>query len=290
MECVSSTEDKPRTGILNLDVLSCPICVEPFTIPIFQCDNGHLACSSCCPKLRNKCPSCALPVGHSRCRAMETVLESTSIPCQNAEFGCTQKLTYGEESTHEKTCTFSPCYCPVKDCNYTGSCEDVYLHYKKLIHQKPQSTSQRCRVRCGSSFFVKMNISDKLVIGTLYEKRLLFTVQSFWKPYGVYVTVSCIAPPSSPKVEKLSYCISYTMDGHTITYKSPELKMIQRVSFHKPEENYMWIPNSLVHGKSLETRICIKKREKDKSNDTEGPHQFVQKKVFVQKKKVLFRK
>ena len=23
-----------------------------------QCDNGHIACSSCCLKLRNKCPAC----------------------------------------------------------------------------------------------------------------------------------------------------------------------------------------------------------------------------------------
>ncbi|KAG2307405.1 hypothetical protein Bca52824_027153 [Brassica carinata] len=268
MECVSSTEDKPRTGILNLDILSCPICVEPFTIfpssrllfefcSLIHCDNGHLACSSCCPKLRNKCPSCVLPVGHSRCRGMETVLESISIPCQNAKFGCTKKLIHWEESTHEKTCTFSPCSCPVQDCNYTGSCKDLYVHYKNLIHPNPQSTSQRYRVRCGSSFYVKMNISDNLVVGTIPKKRLLFTVQSFRKPSGVYVTVSCIAP-SSPKIGKFSYGISYTVDGHSITYESPELKMVQRVSFHTPEEKCMLIPDSLVHGKSLEMRICIK--------------------------------
>ncbi|KAL0898538.1 hypothetical protein Bca101_082499 [Brassica carinata] len=218
MECVSSTEDKPRTGILNLDILSCPICVEPFTI----------------------FPS------SSRCRGMETVLESISIPCQNAKFGCTKKLIHWEESTHEKTCTFSPCSCPVQDCNYTGSCKDLYVHYKNLIHPNPQSTSQRYRVRCGSSFYVKMNISDNLVVGTIPKKRLLFTVQSFRKPSGVYVTVSCIAP-SSPKIGKFSYGISYTVDGHSITYESPELKMVQRVSFHTPEEKCMLIPDSLVH-------------------------------------------
>ncbi|KAG2307959.1 hypothetical protein Bca4012_083087 [Brassica carinata] len=44
--------------LLDADLLDCPICYLPLTIPIFQCDNGHLACSSCCPKLRNN----ALPV------------------------------------------------------------------------------------------------------------------------------------------------------------------------------------------------------------------------------------
>lgn len=117
-----------------------------------------------------------------------------------------------------------------------------------------------------------MNISDNLVIGTLYKERLLFTVQSFRKSNGVYVTVSCIAP-SSPKAGKFSYCITYTVDGLSITYKSPELKKIQSVSFHTPPENYMLIRNSSLHGESLEMRICIKKGKKDETNDIKGPYQ-----------------
>ncbi|KAI4324058.1 hypothetical protein L6164_023624 [Bauhinia variegata] len=30
------------------EVLDCFICYEPLSIPVFQCENGHIACSSCC--------------------------------------------------------------------------------------------------------------------------------------------------------------------------------------------------------------------------------------------------
>ncbi|CAH8383812.1 unnamed protein product [Eruca vesicaria subsp. sativa] len=39
------TEDKTRSAMLDFGVLDCPICMEPLSIPIFQCDNGHLACA-----------------------------------------------------------------------------------------------------------------------------------------------------------------------------------------------------------------------------------------------------
>ncbi|CAD5333336.1 unnamed protein product [Arabidopsis thaliana] len=162
---------KRSTMLMDLEILDCPICYEAFTIPIFQCDNGHLACSSCCPKLNNKCPACTSPVGHNRCRAMESVLESILIPCPNA-------------------------------------------------------------------------------------------MQCFREPYGVYVTVSCIAP-SSPELSQYSYALSYTVDGHTVIYKSPEVKRVLKLSFETPLENFMLIPNSLLRGDVLEMRISVKKLNKE---------------------------
>ncbi|KAG2307398.1 hypothetical protein Bca52824_027146 [Brassica carinata] len=61
-----------------------------------NCENGHFGCSSCCPKLSYKCPTCALPTGRSRCKAMESVVESVCLPCLNAKFGCPENLSYGK--------------------------------------------------------------------------------------------------------------------------------------------------------------------------------------------------
>ncbi|KAL6211784.1 hypothetical protein ACLB2K_017007 [Fragaria x ananassa] len=56
-------------------LLDCPICFEPLTIPVYQCDpNGHIACSLCSIKIDNKCPFC------NRCRAIEKVVESSTTP------------------------------------------------------------------------------------------------------------------------------------------------------------------------------------------------------------------
>ncbi|ESQ47280.1 hypothetical protein EUTSA_v10027864mg [Eutrema salsugineum] len=257
------TEDKRlSTTLLDLSILDCPICFEAFTIPIFQCDNGHLACSSCCAKLSDKCPSCASPIGHIRCRAMESVLESILIPCANAKLGCAKNVSYGKVSTHEKECAFSLCSCPVLDCNYTGPYKDLYDHYK-FTHRKKWSTGLAYMISNyrQSSFGAKMNISDKIFIIVNDTRSLLFVVQCFREPYGVYVTVRCIAP-SAPEVGEFSYQISYkSVDEHTMFYKSPVVKRIREVSFQTPQENSMLlIPLSWLSGDSLEINICIKKK------------------------------
>ncbi|GAB2288885.1 hypothetical protein Dimus_023192 [Dionaea muscipula] len=70
------------------DVLHCPICLDPLTSPVFQCVDGHIACSSCCGKLENKCPSCRKEIGRIRCRAIEKVIDSVKINCCYADYGC----------------------------------------------------------------------------------------------------------------------------------------------------------------------------------------------------------
>ncbi|CAA7055671.1 unnamed protein product [Microthlaspi erraticum] len=234
------TEDSIlSTTLLDLNILDCPICFEALKIPIFQCDNGHIACSSCCPKLKNKCPSCALPVGHIRNRVMETVLESIVVLCRNTIRGCNKKFSYGKESNHEKECVFSSsCSCPVRDCNYTGWYRGIYYH--------GLFSHDHTKIDYGFSFTVQMNISDKMIIKREETETLLFVVQCFKEPNGVYVTVSCIAP-SVPEMAQFSYELSYTTaDGYTLNFKSPEVKRVLKVSFETPQENFMLIPNTLL--------------------------------------------
>lgn len=164
---------------------------------VFQCENGHLACSSCCPKISNKCPTCALPTGHIRCRAMESVVESVCVPCPNAIFGCTENLSYGKQLTHEKERDFSPCSCPEQDCDYTGPYKDLYRHYDSTAHHERFNW-----FLCGQPFTAQMDISDKILVKRGCNLIILIAVQCFREPCGVYVTVSCIAPPS-PKVRDL---------------------------------------------------------------------------------------
>ncbi|CAA7055665.1 unnamed protein product [Microthlaspi erraticum] len=250
------TERRKKGGRMPvLDILDCPICFEALTIPIFQCENGHIVCSSCCPKLSNTCPSCTLPIGHIRNRAMETVVEPTFVRCRNAKIGCKKKFTYGKESEHEKKeCNFSPCSCPVQGCDYTGSVDNLEHHYvskHKKIWKDDWFTD-------GCSFTVLMNTGDKMCIAREASTRFLFPVQCFRKPYGVYVTVSCIAPPY-PEAKRFSYDVSYTTeDGHTVVYKSPEVKRVLEVSYETPQDNFLFIPHTLLRGdESLELKLCV---------------------------------
>ncbi|CAL9224528.1 unnamed protein product [Arabidopsis halleri] len=111
---------------------------------------------------------------------------------------------------------------------------------------------------------VLMNISDKILIRVEYEVSLVFAVQCFKEPWwcGVYVTVSCIAP-SFQEVGKFSYHLSYTVDGHTMTYESPKVKKVLKVSYQIPEESFMLIPHSLLRGEILDMKLCIKKLKQE---------------------------
>ncbi|KAL5809984.1 hypothetical protein ACOSQ3_026680 [Xanthoceras sorbifolium] len=111
------------------EVLDCFICFDPLTIPVFQCENGHVACSSCCSKLGNKCPSCCSPIGHNRCRAIEKVLESVKVICANSKYGCKETMSYSQSHDHEKTCRHAPCSCPLSDCCFVGSSSQLYQHF-----------------------------------------------------------------------------------------------------------------------------------------------------------------
>ncbi|ESQ47274.1 hypothetical protein EUTSA_v10028229mg, partial [Eutrema salsugineum] len=250
-------EDETRCAtLLDRTVLDCPICWEPLVIPIFQCDNGHLACHTCFPKLKNKCPVCAIPIGNNRNRAMEKVLESTIVPCPNTQLGCTENVPYGRESNHEKDyCKFSLCSCPdeTNECNYTGYYDDTWLHYLACHLLNPY-----CFFAFGLPSEVQMHISEKILVRSTLEEKVLFVVQCFREPNGVYVTVKCIAP-LAPEVRKYSYRISYTSNGHTHTHESAEMKRIRKVSFQIPQEkNFLFISNSVLRGeKVLNMEICI---------------------------------
>ncbi|KAF8048817.1 hypothetical protein N665_2391s0002 [Sinapis alba] len=198
------------------------------------CDNEHLACSSCSSKLRNRCPSCDSSIGQNRCRAMETVLASVFIPCLNAKLGCTENVSFGKESVHKKECNFSPCSCPIQDCNFTGSYIDLYGHYNLCAHKD----SMGIPFKCGTAFYIYLNISNKIFIKREFYMKLMFAVQCYREPYGVIA------------------------DGHTMTYKSPDVKKILEVNLETPQENSMLIPHSLLRGELLDLRLCIKKLNK----------------------------
>jgi len=51
LEFLTTTIDKMEKD------LECPVCLEVATIPIFQCPDSHLVCSTCLPKIK-ACPEC----------------------------------------------------------------------------------------------------------------------------------------------------------------------------------------------------------------------------------------
>ncbi|XP_050233388.1 E3 ubiquitin-protein ligase SINA-like 10 [Mercurialis annua] len=116
---------------LDLELMDCVVCGEPLTPHIIQCENGHITCNTCSAKF-GKCHSRTLPIGSMRCQAMEVVVESLKVFCQNKIYGCKESFSYDGKTKHEKYCSFIACSCPLLDCNVKGSSEMIYGHCKEM--------------------------------------------------------------------------------------------------------------------------------------------------------------
>ncbi|KAK1577041.1 hypothetical protein Q3G72_018591 [Acer saccharum] len=169
--------------------LNCLICYNPLTAPIFQCGNGHIACPSCIPKLKNKCPFCRSPIGSSRCWAIERVLESIKLTCRNTKYGCKATMSYSNKCVHEKTCIYTPCSCPISACQFVDSHDQLNKHFSESHKISP------IKFQFNKYTNITLGINDKFLI--LQEEMcgvLLILNNSTETSLGNIISVSCIGP------------------------------------------------------------------------------------------------
>nr|XP_019608120.1 PREDICTED: LOW QUALITY PROTEIN: E3 ubiquitin-protein ligase SIAH1-like [Rhinolophus sinicus] len=110
-----------------------PVCFDCVLPPILQCQNGHLVCSNCRPKLP-RCSMCKGLLGSILILVMEKVANSVLFSCKYASPGCEITLPYIEKADHEELCEFRPysCPCPGAPCKWQGSLDVVRPH---LMHE-----------------------------------------------------------------------------------------------------------------------------------------------------------
>ncbi|WCJ25272.1 Protein with RING/U-box and TRAF-like domains [Euphorbia peplus] len=218
------------------EVLDCPICYESLTIPVYQCENGHIACASCCLRVANKCPSCLLPIGYNRCRAIEKVLESVKLPCQNLRYGCREMVNYSKKIEHEKICNHAPYACPVSSCKFIASCKQLYQHFSN----KHKSSGVHFRFNSSTTLFFTLNDKSFLL---QEEKGVIFILNNRVEQLGNVVWVNCIAPLS--RKEGYFYEITVKSQGINLRFQS-RTKNIRKFdnSGILPEE-FLMVPRSL---------------------------------------------
>ncbi|KAJ4706973.1 E3 ubiquitin-protein ligase [Melia azedarach] len=135
-DSVYNVDSREGNGTITLkltdaEIFDCPICNETLTAPVFQCQNGHIACELCFAKIKNSCPSCRLPLGHNRNRAIEKVLQSAQVICKNSKYGCKETTSVRKKQYHEKECQHTPRLCPLRDCNFVGSPSQLCQHFNR---------------------------------------------------------------------------------------------------------------------------------------------------------------
>lgn len=235
-----------------------------------QCSEGHLACSPCVTKLKNRCPFCRSHMGDIRCRAMEKIIETSIVSCRNSVYGCKEASTYGNQSSsHEKLCVYVPCSCPLPDCHYTGSYADLKSH-ALFSHSWVKDNHVQFTLDKPILFNLNLLGKGKENVTVLRERNDgdLIVVRGFERSNGLYVTVSCISPETPPGPGTCSYsCSLARLDSHTSLRIGMVVKKIQKVDEQEeePRDGFLWIPSYMFDYANcchLKLQICIGREDK----------------------------
>ncbi|XP_047043138.1 E3 ubiquitin-protein ligase SINA-like 11 [Lolium rigidum] len=180
----------------DADTLDCGVCYRPLKPPVFQCAVGHAICSLCRDKIvasgrSQQCHVCRVPLigGYQRCIALEKVLESISMPCENAAHGCGVRPAHYDHGEHARACPHKPCYCPADACGFAGSTAALLGHLA-AAHGWPCTTDTRPWV-C-----VKVNLRDGFNAVSVHAsgQQHLFLLNVARSPFGRAISVSCVHP------------------------------------------------------------------------------------------------
>lgn len=217
-----------------------------------QCENGHIACSSCCTTLVNKCPICCSKIGY-RNRAIEKVLETTKVKCKFAKYGCNEALNYNKKRDHEKRCSHVSCFCPLTDCDFTGSSSQLYQHFS---NEHKNSAVQFLYNNC---FGITLKATDQYHI--LQEKKdgILFILNNSKgnEHLGNAITITCIAPMSIGS--SIPYDISASsMSGlYTVKFESSST-FSSRKQDDKPSTGFLVVPSYFFSSEGqFKLDVCI---------------------------------
>nr|XP_043620095.1 E3 ubiquitin-protein ligase SINA-like 2 [Erigeron canadensis] len=226
-----------KVVLTDPDIFDCSICLTPLFTPIFQCENGHLACSLCCSMLKSKCSSCCF---------IEPI---SKISCRNAKNGCKKALRYSKKSKHEQKCPHATCYCPYPSCPFAGCYENLYLHFG--IRHAAFIT----RFTYNTTFSICVDINQKHIYLQEQKGTAIFILTHEVREDGLYFYIDCVG--TSAMKNKYVYQLEANSMEPCCSLKSvPEVH--SKWSEHSHREIYLKVPFELVgYNGILSLSICI---------------------------------
>ncbi|OIT04949.1 e3 ubiquitin-protein ligase sina-like 10 [Nicotiana attenuata] len=220
------------------DVLDCPICVEILSVPVFQCENGHIACAPCCFKIANKCPLCCCPIGYIRCRVIEKVLDSVKVSCVYEIYGCKEIRSYGNKTAHENACIYAPCACPYDGCDFVDTSTKLYAHF----HDKHGSSAEHIFFNTVHPIYIEKNQSYQI----LQEKTegIVFIINHSTQDHpGSAVNIICVGP--ALQTRRFRYELVAT-DGESTFKLGSIAENVPKWSENFPLKKYLLLPRDFV--------------------------------------------
>ncbi|KAK2376827.1 E3 ubiquitin-protein ligase SINA [Trifolium repens] len=236
--------------VTNRHAFDCCNCSAFLTnIPVFQCDNGHIVCSTCCNKLGNKCHKCSTHVTLKRCKAIENILRYVEIPCPNEKHGCKETISCIGKSKHEEECIYVPCYCPISGCDFVASSEVLSNHFSHK-HSKPKFSYDH-------PFCVSLKYHDEAIVfqAAIDGKLFILNHSSMLMGKAVLVNISCIGPNLSD--DEYIYDIMARSKKCSLKLQSCT-KNVQRIALATISSEFLMIPFGYFGSlEPLRLEICI---------------------------------
>ncbi|KAG6496429.1 E3 ubiquitin-protein ligase SINA-like 2 [Zingiber officinale] len=250
MENSSSDNNGVATVTLNLKFLDCPLCSAPLMPPIFQCPTGHVACDTCHKKLNDQCPSCPLPLGYTRNRALEHIADSATVPCPNASYGCDQTIPYSRPSSHSWNCSFSPHFCPLPHCDHKAPTSDIVRHLGNH-HRVPVNF-----YKCKDTAQVRFSNMNPLLVLQL-DDSILCLLRNSAMPSGRAISIVCRQPLRRWTIlrKKFLYKIVAKNEGGTkLVIDNAEMKFCEEDS----SDVFLYLPEKFYcNDAELQIEVCI---------------------------------
>ena len=109
--------------------MNCPVCYEFISPPFMGCQNGHIVCNNCIPKVK-KCPTCRRSSKFD-CRQLvvENIAMKKNWPCNMAHQGCKHVMKIDKFKEHALKCKFVATQC----CPFGQCSAEILMHPSDFI-------------------------------------------------------------------------------------------------------------------------------------------------------------
>lgn len=145
------------------------------------------------------------------CGDIAVVVDSVRVPCRNKEYGCNETVDYMNDD-HEETCTYAPCSCPLLDCNFVGSSDQLSLHFSSKHWDSGR------RFRYNSPLAVSVGMNEQFLVLQAEDDGVLFLLNKGVERIGNTVMITCIGPSSSK--ERFLYDLESVRGSSSLRLKS----------------------------------------------------------------------
>ena len=247
------------------NLIECPVCMQvPRESPIFQCENGHLVCKNCKPRLPH-CPQCRIFVGHTRNLLAEKLISKIKHKCKFAENGCGTEKIWEFLPIHETNCPYRTIPCLFKGCSESMMVNKFNAHFAK--HHKSQCVGLDGTLKNNVYEFVPQRHQDFQCIGIIETSEHRFFVMT--DQTNGYLSKYVFINALSDNYKKYDCSFKVEIDKLQLTFMegkglinaidAPESEWVPSITIHPAQLRH-------YHSQSIYIQVCLKR--KDSSNES----------------------